>query len=217
MSCFMDWHIGPTMRNNVKRIVDRGLVSTQWEVLLNMYLTILTSESIAVGLAILSGCFEAQPRFDIKLLYNILQSLVFNEFVFTMTHRYFLHGTAFGARIHEIHHTCRPSSFSTSFIFHFLDSNTEFTCSFVCMSIFSNLVLKDPLSLLYSMQFAYMWYTVGGHSENLKWGHFYHHRWISSNYSAYSNFFRLKGRDFVRERVYAPSGQASSPTVDKTA
>uniref|UniRef100_A0A6V2QDJ2 Fatty acid hydroxylase domain-containing protein n=1 Tax=Ditylum brightwellii TaxID=49249 RepID=A0A6V2QDJ2_9STRA len=205
-ACYWDWHIGDTMKNNVDRIVARGLVRNRFEVLFAMYMTILTSQSIALTLAILSGCFQASAHYDFQLARNVVYCILFNEAVFSTSHRYFLHGTELGGKIHQIHHTCRPSSFSTSFIFHFWDSNTEFTASFCCMAAFCNFFLKDPFALLCSLHIGYLWYSVGDHSENLKLGHFWHHHFINSNYTAYTDiryFWPAPKTDFVRERVFS--------------
>lgn len=139
-ACLMDWFVSPTMSNNVKRITERGYASSQREVLVSMYLTILTSESITLGLAIYFECFESiTPRLDMSLISRVLMTLACNELIFTSAHTYFLHGTSVGGPIHAMHHCCRPSSFSTSFIFHFLDSNTEFTLTTVLMAVTNNL------------------------------------------------------------------------------
>jgi hypothetical protein len=191
LACVIDWYISPTMKNNVQRIVQRGLSpsplipTSQWLVLLNIYGTIVTSEAIAVGLVVWTGGFQAQPHYDTKLLWNILLNMTVSEFIFTLSHRYFLHGTNIGAQVHEIHHTCRPSSVSTSFLFHFGDSMTEFTLTHVGMAAVNHCCIQDPLSLLCTLQITYWWYTVAGHSENLKLPHYFHHHFVSAHYMAY--------------------------------
>ena len=215
-ACLWDWYISPTMRHNVDRIVSRDLVPSQFQVLLDMYLTILTSQSIAVGLALWSGCFlsDVKPHYDFRLFKNMFLYITCNEIVFATTHRYLLHGTTWGGRIHEIHHTCQPSSYSTAFIFHFFDSNIEFTFSFVTMTIFANsglLGTKDPYAVQQAMHLAYVWYTVGGHSENIKLGHFWHHHYVNSNFTAYYTnvrmFWPTPKTDFVRRRLFQKSKQ----------
>ena len=214
IACLMDWFVSPTMSNNVQRIVERGYASSQLEVLASMYLTILTSESIALGLAIFFGCFDSSItsilRLDASLLSRVLVSLAFNEMIFTTAHTCLLHGTARGGRIHAMHHCCQPSSFSTSFIFHFLDSNTEFTLTAVSMAVahYCAFGTTDPFSLLVSLQVVYLWYTVADHSENLKLPHYYHHHFVTSNYTAYFNanattkwIGRLAARDYVKEEL----------------
>jgi hypothetical protein len=216
VACLLDWFISSTMSNNVKRIIERGYASSQWEVLIQMYLTILTSESIALGLAIYFGCLEpttiAAARLDITLISRVLISLAFNEMIFTTAHTYLLHGTALGGRVHVMHHCCQPSSFSTSFIFHFGDSNTEFTLTTVLMAVAHNFVFqhpnKDPFSLLVSLQVVYLWYTVADHSENLRLPHYFHHHYVTDNYTAYFStnvttkyIGLLLSRDFVKEEL----------------
>jgi hypothetical protein len=213
-ACAWDWFISDTMKNNVDRIVARGLAPSRWQVLLPMYLTILTSQSVALCLAIYSGSFHASAHYDFQLLRNIGLCLWCNEVVFSTNHRYFLHGTKLGAKLHEIHHTCRPSSFSASFIFHFWDSNTEFTLSFVAMAAFCNRFLQDPFALKIALHVAYIWYSVADHSENMKLGHYWHHHFINSNYTAYTNvrrFWPSSKKDPVRECIFlAPRRQSNA-------
>ena len=198
-ACLCDWFIGPTMKNNISRITANGHGGKQ-KLLAQMYLTVLTSESILLSLAVFSGCFDATLRCDACLLYHVAATLAFNEAVFTLVHRFFLHGTPAGARIHEIHHSCHPASFSSGFIFHFLDSNMEFTFAHICMASFSNWAFRDPFSLLVSLQLSYFFYVID-HSENLQLPHYWHHQWINANYSAYTNVLLLKGKDYVRETL----------------
>mmetsp|Transcript_2703 Transcript_2703/g.3939 ORF Transcript_2703/g.3939 Transcript_2703/m.3939 type:complete len:245 (+) Transcript_2703:130-864(+) len=200
VACLMDWFVSPTMKKNVARIEEKGL-DDQKGVLIGMYLTIITSESILVGLAVLSSCFESTPYFNSKLVFRVAASIAFNEVLFTLVHRYFLHGTKLGASVHAQHHCCRPSTFSSSFIFNFWDSNTEFSLTHVGMTIFHNSLFHDPFSLLVTLQITYLWYTVVGHSENLKCGHYFHHQYVNSNYSSYTNFVRFRGRDYVKDLV----------------
>lgn len=208
LACFMDWYVSPTMKNNVHKIVKRGLVPSTFQVLLGIFLTIVTSQSIAIGLVIVVGNgFEAKPRFDMQLIWNIVSTIVFGDIVFTVTHLYFLHGTNIGAKIHEIHHTCQPSSFSTSFIFHFWDSMTEFTFSHVSMAAYSRFFHReDPFAFYCTIQITYLWYTIVDHSENIQLSHYYHHHLTSANYTAYlpqtPNFLMKKrGMDCVRQRL----------------
>jgi len=214
LACVIDWYISPTFHNNVTRIIQRRLSpssplllfpTSQWWILLNVYVTLFTSESIAVALVVATGGYDVPCfwRLDTRFVVNIAVSIVVGEAVFTLAHRYFLHGTQCGAHFHEIHHTCRPSSFSTSFLFHFCDSMTEFTLTHASMALFSHYVLQDPASLLCTIQITYLWYTVVGHSENLQLPHYYHHQWISANYTAYfphnPAYFKTHYKDCVRE------------------
>lgn len=105
LACVMDWYISPTMKTNVQRIVQRGLSpspflpTSQCLVLLNCYATIVTSESIAVALVVWTGGFEAIPHYDTRLVLNMVYSIAVSEVLFTLSHRYFLHGTNIGARM----------------------------------------------------------------------------------------------------------------------
>mmetsp|Transcript_45120 Transcript_45120/g.109168 ORF Transcript_45120/g.109168 Transcript_45120/m.109168 type:complete len:170 (+) Transcript_45120:1-510(+) len=156
----------------------------------------------------MSACYEAEAHYDWPLFLHVVLCLGLTEIVFTMIHQYFLHGTKLGGKIHELHHTCRPTSFTTTFLFHFWDSFAEFILPQLAMAMFGIHVLEDPFSLYCGLQIANLWYSVGDHSENLKLGHYWHHQHINSNYSVYTNLpskLLLNNKpatDCVRELVF---------------
>lgn len=201
LGCVWDWYISDTMKKNVDRIIERGLRSSHGQLFFEMIFFIVTSQLLTLDLAIRAGCFEAPPHYDFRLVRNLLACLVSNELVFTVLHQYVLHGTRWGGKIHEIHHTCRPSSFSTGFLFHPIDIQLEVSVPLYTMAALATFVLEDAFALRYALQFVFVWYTVGDHSENVKLGHYWHHHYINSNFTVYFNaqrFWKKTRRDYCR-------------------
>jgi hypothetical protein len=88
------------------RIVDKGLAPSSFHVFADIALLIVTSQCISVELAILSGCYEAEPHYGFRLVRNLLGAVLgAAKLYITVIQQYVvLHGTSLGGKIHEIHY-----------------------------------------------------------------------------------------------------------------
>jgi hypothetical protein len=73
---------------------------------------------------------------------------------------------------------------SSTFIADPLDVVVEFGSAMTGNLICALLVLRDPTALFWSLVVQLVWYILD-HDENVKLPHFYHHKYINSNYNVY--------------------------------
>lgn len=101
-SIVWDWHIGPTMENNLERLAMVGGYP-KWSMWLLMAFNLVSSNCLVTAICWNFDCFKAPMRFDFFLLLELVLGFGLAELAFTTSH-YLLHQTKIGASWHHLHH-----------------------------------------------------------------------------------------------------------------
>jgi len=133
-------------------------------------------------------------HFNMNYLIPIVVNLAVTDIIFYFSHRYLHYHVS---ALHVMHHCCRRSSFSTTFLFHPFDLAIEFGSPVLVVIAMCILVWKDPFLLMLSLSALTSWYGTD-HDEYLKPPHWYHHYKLNSNYAVYAP---LKGEQDKEDAV----------------
>jgi hypothetical protein len=128
-------------------------------------------------------CQDFQVHWDLRLVLQVAANLAATEALFTYPHR-LMHRHM--PQTHLLHHCVVRPSFFSNFLFHPLDLLLEFSAPVLSTILLSLLLWKDSFTLLVSFGIQTAWYAAG-HDEYLKLPHWYHHQFVSGNYTIYLN------------------------------
>ena len=134
------------------------------------------------------------PHVAVSTLARVAASLAVTEVLFTLSHA-LLHRTAWGAKIHLMHHCCRDANWHVNLVFHPLDMAAEFSGPVLAVLALN---WSHPRALALSVTAVHLWYALD-HSALLKLPHTRHHARIDAVYSVYVHWlFPFRGVDRVR-------------------
>jgi len=138
--------------------------------------------------------------FSCKALLSLVFSLAAAEAVFTSAH-VFMHQYKFlELWIHKFHHCCLSASVSSNYIFNPIDGLLESFGPWLAAWAVYEFVMKDAFGLWLSLYVIQAWYTMD-HDENIRTPHWFHHKYIDSEYTSYVAIKFRNIKDQLRVRV----------------
>lgn len=104
------------------------------------------------------------------------------DLAFILMHQYFLHGP--GSKHHVLHHLLTQSTMATVYLFDYLDFWAELIPA-VTVTLICQVIFHDSAATFLTFVLVHLWYFGFDHDDTVKNGHWYHHKHINQNYSAY--------------------------------
>lgn len=190
---YADFYISPTAAANVHRAVCHGFRRST--VIAFMIFNLIGTNILVAWIAAPIYHVKLQIEWHTPLI--ILFNLAMSELCFTAAHTR-LHRTEYGARLHHLHHCCKPSSWSSNLIIHPIDMAVEFSGPVLVLLFTDRWIFHNPTALFLSLTVLQLWYAVD-HSEYLKLPHYRHHAYINNFLHIYLKTPTKKpGRDCVK-------------------
>jgi len=143
---------------------------------------------------------EVTPTLSMSAALSVILSLALAECVFTSAHVYMHQFQMFGTYVHMFHHCCLSSSISSNYVFHPVDGFLESYGPWLSAWTVYLFIVKDPWGLLLSLYVMQTWYLLD-HDENVRAPHWFHHKFIDSEYNAYTAIKIHAIKDQLRNRV----------------
>ncbi len=197
---YLDFCISPTAGANMRRAMANGF-SRSAVIAIMVFNLIGTNVLVSWVASTFCG-----PMYGGKLqvLWStpgiIVCNLAMSELCFTAAHTC-LHVTKYGAKLHRLHHCCKPSSWSSNLIIHPIDMAVEFSGPVLGLLLADRYMFRDPSALFLSLTVLQLWYALD-HSEYLQLPHYWHHAHINNYMCIYLKSRTKKpGRDCVRDLV----------------
>ncbi|KAJ1447301.1 hypothetical protein M885DRAFT_199514 [Pelagophyceae sp. CCMP2097] len=166
-TCVLDWLVSNTFQSNLQRLNKFGYSTRQVVFVMGYNLVTSNALMVAVKAVYCPDALGAIRQLDclkvLKMAAAVVVSLGLTEVAFTPGHSY-LHNTQRGARLHLMHHCCRPSSWSANLIFHPMDMIIEFGAPILTLVAAYHVVWRSVLddeaglSLLASVTTLHLWY-----------------------------------------------------------
>jgi sterol desaturase/sphingolipid hydroxylase (fatty acid hydroxylase superfamily) len=138
-------------------------------------------------------------HFDLPYWLGIIVNFALGEVLFTIAHRQ-LHSNSFLSKIHHAHHCCVNTCFYTNYAFHPIDLILEFSLPVTVPLVIFFLVYPSQWLLYSFMILMTLWYGLD-HDEYLALPHYYHHKYIESNYCVYIKLNDKHVQDKVKHIV----------------
>ena len=197
----LDFYISATASANIERAEKNGF---RRHTVYTIMLFNLVGTNILVAWIVSTFC---GPMYTGSIAINrytpfiLVFNLALSELCFTVAHTA-LHRTEYGAKVHHLHHCCKPSSWSSNLIIHPVDMAVEFSGPVLSLLFTHQYLFNNPSALFVSLTTLQIWYAVD-HSEYLKLAHYRHHAYINNYLHIYLKSRTVKpGRDCVKPIVY---------------
>jgi len=139
----------------------------------------------------------AETHFDFKLVINVLVIMGLTEVYFITVHK-LMH--RYYPNLHKLHHCCLRPSYTTNMFFDNLDSFLEATFPIIIADLFTIFYSKDYFALIVVYAIISTWYSMD-HDEYLKPPHWYHHKFINSNYGVYIKGGSFDDKDEIKKAI----------------
>jgi sterol desaturase/sphingolipid hydroxylase (fatty acid hydroxylase superfamily) len=178
-----DFHITPTASGNMRRAQAHGF---KLPVVVAIMLVNLVGTNALVAWIVSTFCgpmYEEDLQIDLGVLIIVLVNLALSEVCFTTAHTA-LHRTDRGARLHHLHHCCKPCSWSSNLIIHPLDMAIEFSGPVLVLLFTHHYIFHHPTAFFLSITVLQLWYAID-HSEVLQLTHYKHHTHVNTFYCIY--------------------------------
>jgi len=140
------------------------------------------------------------PCISLTAVLSVVLSIAVAETIFTSAHVYMHQFKMFGFWVHKFHHCCLSSSISSNYVFNPLDGFLESYGPWLSAWAVYKFVVKDPWGLWLSLYIIQTWYLLD-HDENVRTPHWFHHKFIDSEYNAYTAVKMHTVKDQLRTRV----------------
>eukprot|EP01114_Cavostelium_apophysatum_P008285 TRINITY_DN2066_c0_g1_i2.p2 TRINITY_DN2066_c0_g1~~TRINITY_DN2066_c0_g1_i2.p2 ORF type:complete len:264 (+),score=39.09 TRINITY_DN2066_c0_g1_i2:105-896(+) len=122
-----------------------------------------------------------------KFTWTLIPAMIFHHFVseaiFTFNHKHVMHHHF--PKVHLMHHCCVNSCASINFIFNPIDFFLEFGAPLIAV-LLGMAIFQDQLAGFLSLSGMSAWYFMD-HDENIKTRHYFHHKFINSEYYIYGS------------------------------
>lgn len=142
--------------------------------------------------------FEAAGR--PAVLVSLVLSLAVAEFVFTTMHIKMHEVMMFGEWAHKFHHCCLNASLSSNYLFTPLDGLIESFGPWLSAWGVYKFIVQDSFGLWVSLYVIQQWYMLD-HDENIRTPHFFHHKHVDAEYTAYSSIKFKNVKDELRWQI----------------
>ena len=134
---------------------------------------------------------------NINLVLIVLLNLGIIEIYFTIIHKS-LH--IYFPEVHKLHHCCLRTSFTSNIIITNLDSALEIGFPIVLSAFICTYLFNDVFAFVVCFSITNAWYSIN-HDEYIRLPHWYHHKYINSNYSVYVKTTDLASNDRIKEAM----------------